>query len=446
MEWLIVRAAGRDLALDVRRVREILAAALVTPVPLAPRSLRGLAPIRGQPVTVVDLAVRLGADRAPPGRRSPIVVVDARVDGNAATVALLVEDAGRLVESQDVLPRPASLDGDAELCTGFLVVDGALVPILDVDAAVVPGTETAPWRRDAGSPTTSRSTSRTPTPTAPPSATPTPAHPERSAAAGGAESKGTPSPSATPAHPERSAAAGGAESKGSPSPSPTPAHPERSAAAGGAESKGTPTATATATATPAAPATTPSPPSIPRHRAPDRALLPATDACAPTPVARASAPLVRRSRRFAAAGLAAMLVLLGAAATLLRGAAAVDPRARSAVAAAPSSSSAAVPAIGAAPAAPAAFARYGEAPPARAEAAGRARAMPPPPAAAPAACDLHRVVRGDTLWALAAARFGDPLRWREIHRANLDVLTDPDRLLPGKRLRIPDRCDATRGR
>jgi queuine tRNA-ribosyltransferase len=48
----------------------------------------------------------------------------------------------------------------------------------------------------------------------------------------------------TPAHPERSAAAGGAESKGTPTPTPTAtsAHPERSAAAGGAESKGTPTA------------------------------------------------------------------------------------------------------------------------------------------------------------------------------------------------------------
>jgi serine/threonine-protein kinase len=45
-----------------------------------------------------------------------------------------------------------------------------------------------------------------------PTAIPTSAHPERSADAGGAESKGTP----TSAHPERSAEAGGAESKGTP--------------------------------------------------------------------------------------------------------------------------------------------------------------------------------------------------------------------------------------
>ncbi len=69
-----------------------------------------------------------------------------------------------------------------------------------------------------------------PVPGDPATPTPTPAHPERSAAVGGAESKGTSTP--TPAHPERSAAAGGAESKGtatrratpSPPPSPTPTH------------------------------------------------------------------------------------------------------------------------------------------------------------------------------------------------------------------------------
>jgi hypothetical protein len=56
-----------------------------------------------------------------------------------------------------------------------------------------------------------------------------------------------------------------------------------------------------------------------------------------------------------------------------------------------------------------------------------------------------RVVRGDTLWALAAAGLpGDaPLavvdeRWRAIHAANRDVIgADPDLILPGQQLRLP---------
>jgi nucleoid-associated protein YgaU len=50
-------------------------------------------------------------------------------------------------------------------------------------------------------------------------------------------------------------------------------------------------------------------------------------------------------------------------------------------------------------------------------------------------------VPGDTLWALAARRLGDPLRWREIHAANQDLVRDPDLILPGEQLRIPDGCD-----
>ncbi len=88
--------------------------------------------------------------------------------------------------------------------------------VLEVPPAPVPGdpahaTATPPLTHASTSTTTSTST----TPTRPPS--PTSAHPERSAADGGAESKGAESkgtPSPTSAHPERSAADGGAESKG----------------------------------------------------------------------------------------------------------------------------------------------------------------------------------------------------------------------------------------
>jgi nucleoid-associated protein YgaU len=51
-------------------------------------------------------------------------------------------------------------------------------------------------------------------------------------------------------------------------------------------------------------------------------------------------------------------------------------------------------------------------------------------------------VRGDTLWALAARRLGDPFRWRELFAANRDVVEDPDLISPGEELQIPD-CGAT---
>ena len=79
--------------------------------------------------------------------------------------------------------------------------------------------------------------------------------------------------------------------------------------------------------------------------------------------------------------------------------------------------------------------------PARRPATTVALAAPAP--MAPAAL-VHTVVHGDTLWDLAAAHLGDPLRWREIWAANARraqpggaTFSDPSFLLPGWQLTIP---------
>jgi nucleoid-associated protein YgaU len=70
----------------------------------------------------------------------------------------------------------------------------------------------------------------------------------------------------------------------------------------------------------------------------------------------------------------------------------------------------------------------------------RAPALADPAAAVPGAVQpagyREFFVRdGDSLWLIADAELGDPLRWREIAEVNPGV--NPDRLLPGTLLRIP---------
>ena len=72
---LVVRAAGRTLALDSAEVSEVVRAGRLTPVPLAPPALDGLASLRGRVVPVVSMARLLGeadADRA--GARRLVVL------------------------------------------------------------------------------------------------------------------------------------------------------------------------------------------------------------------------------------------------------------------------------------------------------------------------------------------------------------------------------------
>jgi LysM repeat protein len=70
------------------------------------------------------------------------------------------------------------------------------------------------------------------------------------------------------------------------------------------------------------------------------------------------------------------------------------------------------------------------------------RSIPKPKPAAPvvkkaAAVRTHRVVRGDTLWDLAAKYLRNPLRWPEIYTLNKSVIKNPHWIFPGRVFKIP---------
>ena len=49
----------------------------------------------------------------------------------------------------------------------------------------------------------------------------------------------------------------------------------------------------------------------------------------------------------------------------------------------------------------------------------------------------HDVVRGDTLWAIAKAAYGDGNKYPVIFETNKPMLSHPDKIYPGQKLRIP---------
>ena len=57
------------------------------------------------------------------------------------------------------------------------------------------------------------------------------------------------------------------------------------------------------------------------------------------------------------------------------------------------------------------------------------------PAAAPA--QYHDVVRGDTLSAISKKYYGDANKYNAIFETNKPMLTHPDKIYPGQKLRIP---------
>ncbi len=47
------------------------------------------------------------------------------------------------------------------------------------------------------------------------------------------------------------------------------------------------------------------------------------------------------------------------------------------------------------------------------------------------------MVRGDTLSAIAKKYYGDASKYPKIFEANKPMLSDPDKIYPGQKLRIP---------
>ena len=61
-----------------------------------------------------------------------------------------------------------------------------------------------------------------------------------------------------------------------------------------------------------------------------------------------------------------------------------------------------------------------------------------PAATAGSAPKVHVVEKGDTLGAIAKKYYGKAGAYMKVFEANKDILTDPDKIKPGQKLRIPD--------
>lgn len=69
--------------------------------------------------------------------------------------------------------------------------------------------------------------------------------------------------------------------------------------------------------------------------------------------------------------------------------------------------------------------------------AGEAPATDAAPAGENPYTQWYEVKKGDTLWKIAKEHYGDGSLYPEIFKANQDILTDPDKIKVGQKLRIP---------
>ncbi len=463
MEYLTCRVSGDRYGLPLEQVREIVGTVPITRVPGAPPALRGLVGHRGNPLPVLDLAVRLGFPETAVGRRSCLILVEATCEGAPLLVGMLVDGVDRIASvdrTRGAMPPSLESLANEGVCTGFGEVDGRLVPLLDPEALLrLEALRRARPRAVASRPASdAREPSR---------AAPRPVPDASAPAQGGSPPAPRPStPGAAPAACEAREpsgdvrASGGSASGGRPRTAVGERRPRREEAA--RRPAETPRVGMGAAAPrPAPDASAFSGPGNGPWAAP---LAPAARREAPLSVPTATSPAAGSSHASWTPGI---LAAVGALVLLVGGALAVrgwrelsgsDSRISAAPAPAPAMRRAPAPAMARAPA-PARASASAPAP-ARAEsrrteagaARERARAVEPrPPEAEPSgppAGDerIHEVRRGDSLWRISRRYLHDPERWPAIYERNRDQIADPDLIEPRQRLIVPGEAPPVQGR
>ncbi|MGH7530305.1 MAG: chemotaxis protein CheW [Gemmatimonadales bacterium] len=131
--YLLVRVDGKAYGLPVNRVLEVSDPGDVRDVPRALPAVRGLTALRGRLVPLIHLGALLEGRAAPAGAAATPggAVVLVQVGTPARAVAFEVDDADAVVREQ---PLPVPGGQSLPWAAGVAEQDGALVPILDLDA------------------------------------------------------------------------------------------------------------------------------------------------------------------------------------------------------------------------------------------------------------------------------------------------------------------------
>ena len=135
-QFLSFRCMGMSLALPISRIREIIELGQISVVPSMPAYVRGVINLRGNVVSVVDLAARFSGRRGDSSRRSCIVIIDLEVFGEMQRVGLLVDAVDAVLDidaaSIEAAPRfGAGIRSDG--IAGMARIDGGFTVILKAD-------------------------------------------------------------------------------------------------------------------------------------------------------------------------------------------------------------------------------------------------------------------------------------------------------------------------
>lgn len=136
LELLLFDLGGTQrFGINVLKVKEIIPCPSLTHLPQARAAVKGVAHLRGAPVTVIELARAIGRGQVQQdGTCAGSIII---TEFNRSMQGFLVHKVDRIVycDWKKVLPPPVGT-GAGSYITGVTDVDGALIQILDVEKVI----------------------------------------------------------------------------------------------------------------------------------------------------------------------------------------------------------------------------------------------------------------------------------------------------------------------
>lgn len=132
LELLLFNLAGRQrYGINVFKVREVLPCPALTAVPKRSKLVKGIAYIRGQAITVIDLSLAIGGKAITDTSNHFIIIAEY----NRSVQGFLVNGVERIVNInwENIMPPPKGTTGKHSYLTAVTEIDNELIEILDVE-------------------------------------------------------------------------------------------------------------------------------------------------------------------------------------------------------------------------------------------------------------------------------------------------------------------------
>lgn len=131
LELLLFKLNGRQrFGINVFKVKEVLQCPKLTALPQRNAVIKGVANIRGQTISIIDISKAMGARPIEQGENSFVIISEY----NSSVQGFLVNSVERIVNVnwESILPPPKGA-GRSNYMTAVTEIDGELVEILDVE-------------------------------------------------------------------------------------------------------------------------------------------------------------------------------------------------------------------------------------------------------------------------------------------------------------------------